>query len=126
MKLDLSPDPALATDPPRFCSVCGKLPALCRLPFAVGRQETPPLPQKRRLFHLGPMKKKFYQRHRWVWNFLSLCRECGNGHPSDRLWSAIQDHPATRRLVEQGYTETRLDPGFTGREGEVTFTEEPV
>jgi len=126
MKLNLSPDPAGASDPLQFCAVCGKPSAPYRLPFAVGRQETPPLPQKHRLFGLGPTKKKFVQRHRWVWQILWLCRDCGSGDPPDSLWTAIQDHPATRQLVEQGYTETRLDPDFKGAEGEVTFTEEPV
>mgnify|MGYP007118312135 FL=1 len=126
MKVDFSPDPSLASDLSRICDVCGKSPASFRLPFAVGRQETPPQPRKYRIFRMGPMRRKFFQRHRWVWHILWLCRDCGSANPSDRLWSAIQNHPATRQLVEQGYTETRLDPGFQGREEEVTFTEEPV
>ena len=126
MKLILSPDPSRASDLPRFCAVCGKPPAPYRLPFAVGRQETPPLPRKHRLFRVGPMKRKFFQRHRWVWHVLWLCRDCGGENPADRVWTAIQNHAATRQLVEQGYTETRLDPDFRGQEGEVTFTEEPV
>ncbi len=81
---------------------------------------------KYRAFPLGRRKRKFVQRHRWIWHFLWLCRECGDGHPSDQVWSAIQNHPATRSLVREGYTETRLDPRFEGKEGDVTFTEEPV
>jgi len=44
----------------------------------------------------------------------------------DPLWSAIQNHPGTRKLVELGYTETRLDPDFHGQEGDITLSEEPV
>lgn len=126
MKMVLSPDPALSSDSPRFCAVCGKLPAQFRLPFAVGRKETPPLPRKHRVFGVGPMKRKFFQRHRWVWHFLWLCRDCGGENPPDILWKAVQNHPSTQQLVKQGYTETRLDARFLGQEGEVTFTEEPV
>ena len=126
MKLNLPPVPSRASDPSRSCAVCGKLPAPHRLPFAVGRQETPPLPQKHRLFGLGPPRKKFVQRFQWVWSILWLCQDCGSGDPSDRLWTTIQNHPVTRQLVEQGYTETRLDPGFEGQDGDVAFTEEPV
>jgi hypothetical protein len=79
-----------------------------------------------RILGIGPRRKRFVQRHRWVWYLLWLCRTCG-GHPaSDRVWSAIQSHPETQRLVGEGFTETRLDRDFKGTEGEVTFTEEPV
>jgi len=119
-------DPSQGSTPPQWCCVCGKPSAEIKLPFAVGREDTPPLPQKRRILGLVPWKKKFVQRHRWVWHFLWVCRACRADHPADSLWKAIQDHPATRQLVAQGYTETRLDPEFEGREEEVTFTEEPV
>lgn len=114
------------SEPPPRCYVCGKPSAEVRLPFAVGREDTPPLPQKRRILGLVPYRKKFVQRHRWVWLFLWVCRDCGSDHRSSGIWKAIQDHPGTRRLVAQGYTETRLDPGFRGQENEVTFTEEPI
>jgi hypothetical protein len=97
-----------------------------KLPFAVGREDTPPRPRKRRILGLVPWRKQFIQRHRWVWHFLWVCGDCMRKFPSDSVWKAIQDHPQTRRLVSQGYTETRLDPGFQGREEEITFTEEPV
>ena len=115
-----------ATGLPRICCLCGEAPAPVRLPFAVGRQETPPRARQYRILGIGPRRKRFVQRHRWVWYVLWLCRECGGGHPKDRLWSVIQSHPGTQRLVEEGYTETRLGPEFNGQEGDVTFTEEPV
>jgi len=114
------------SDLPQACGVCGNLPAPVRLPFAVGRQDTPPLPREYRVLRLGPRRKRFVQRYRWVWYLLWLCRKCGEAEPSDALWSTIQNHPGTRALVEQGYTETRLGPDFKGQDGEVTFTEEPV
>jgi len=110
----------------RSCNVCGKPPAPVRLPFAVGRQDTPPLPREYRALGLGRRKKKFFQRYRWVWYTLWLCHDCGESHPSEWLWTAIQNHPGTRELVEKGYTETRLGSEFDGQEGEVTFSEEPV
>lgn len=115
-----------AAAPPQACSLCGEAPAPVRLPFAVGRHDTPPQPKEYRPFLFGRRRKKFFQRHRWVWYILWLCRRCGALPPSDRLWRVIQAHPGTRQLVEEGYCETRLGPEFDGEEGEVTFTEEPV
>jgi ribosomal protein S14 len=112
--------------PSRVCSLCGEAPAPVRLPFAVGRHDTPPQAREYRSFLFGRRRKKFTQRHRWVWYILWLCRRCGAESPSDRLWSVIQAHPGTRKLVDEGYFETRLGPEFDGEEGEVTFTEEPV
>jgi hypothetical protein len=123
---DPPPDPTRGPQPPRLCCICGRPEADVKLPFAVGREDTPPLPQKRRILGLVPWKKKFVQRHRWVWHFLWVCRSCDDTHLSESLWKVIQAHPATLRLVAQGYTETRLDPRFQGSEEEVTFTEEPV
>ena len=120
------PGSAQGSRPERRCSVCSKISAEVKLPFAVGREDTPPLPRKRRLLGLVPWGKTFVQRHRWVWHFLWVCRNCEQGSLSDTLWRVIQDHPGTRRLVAQGYTETRIDPTFQGREEEITFTEEPV
>jgi hypothetical protein len=111
---------------PRVCSLCGVEPAGVRVPFAVGRQDTPPRMKEYRILGIGPRRKRFVQRHRWVWHLLWLCRTCGGAPASDRLWSAIQSHPETRRLVGEGFNETRLDCDFEGAEGEVTFTEEPV
>jgi hypothetical protein len=111
---------------PRPCDLCGLAAATIRLPFAVGRQETPPIPREYRILGLGPKRKRFFQRHRWIWNSLQLCDSCGRDHASDRIWSRIQNHPETVRLVRQGYSETRLDPAFPGSDGAVTFTEEPV
>lgn len=106
--------------------MCGAAESTLRLPFAVGRQDSPPRAVGYRVFGIGPRKKKFVQRYRWVWFFLPLCRRCGSARPSERLWNAIQDHPGTRRLVQDGFTETRLGPEFRGTEGDVTFTEESV
>lgn len=111
---------------PGACSLCGSAPAAVRVPFAVGRQDTPPRMKEYRVLGIGPRRKRFVQRHRWVWHLLWLCRTCGGAPSSDRLWSAIQSHPETRRLVAEGFNETRLDRDFAGTEGEVTFTEEPV
>ena len=110
----------------RVCILCGEGPAPIRLPFAVGRQDSPPKAREYRVLAIGPRRKRFVQRHRWVWYVLWLCRRCGSEPPSDRLWNIIQTHPDTKRLVHEGYTETRLGPGFDGPEGDVTFTEEPV
>ena len=92
----------------------------------MGRQETPPLPREYRILRLGPRRKRFVQRYRWVWYILWLCRECGAKPPSDPLWNAIQTHPGTCGLVDLRYTETRRGQDFNGDEGEVTFSEEPV
>ena len=97
-----------------------------RLPFAVGRQDSPPRAVGYRVLGIGPRKKRFVQRYRWVWFILHLCRRCGSASPSERLWNLIQDHPGTRRLVLEGFTETRLGPEFQGHEEDETFTEEPV
>lgn len=121
-KQPLSRDPEI----PRCCNVCGGAPAPVRLPFAVGCQDTPPFARESRFLGVGPRKKRFYQRHRWVWSILWLCRACGASPPSDRLWNTVQNHPVTRELVQNGFNETRLGPDFSGREGDVTFTEEPV
>ena len=110
----------------RECVFCGEPAATARLPFAIGKQESPPLPREYRVMGWGPRRKKFYQRYRWEWHFLYLCEKCGTAPPRDRVWSSIQNHPQTVRLVAQGFTETRLDPEFSGQEGETTFTEEPV
>jgi len=110
----------------QICSVCGGGPAPVRLPFAVGRPDSPPWAQGYRFLGIGPRRKKFVQRHRWVWHVLWLCHRCGAERPSERLWSAIQCHPGTVHLVGEGYTETRLGPEFEGKDGDVTFTEEPV
>jgi hypothetical protein len=126
MPPDRLPDSSRGSEPERLCCVCGKISAEVRLPFAVGREDTPPLPRKRKLLGVVPWKKTFVQRHRWVWHSIWICRRCEKGRLSDELWRAIQDHPGTRRLVAQGYTETRIDPTYRGREEEITFTEEPV
>lgn len=110
----------------RKCAFCGQPTATVRLPFAIGKQESPPIPREYRVLGWGPRRKKFYQRYRWEWHFLNLCEKCGADPPRDRVWSSIQNHPETVRLVAQGFTETRLDPKFHGQEGETTSTEEPV
>ena len=110
----------------RVCSQCGEAPAPVRLPFAVGRQDSPPQARQYRVLGIGPRRKRFVQRYRWVWYILWLCRRCGSEPPTDRLWNIIQSHPGTQRLVVEGYTETRLGPEYDGAEGDVTITEEPV
>jgi hypothetical protein len=120
------PKTAAPADVPQVCRMCGAAEASMRLPFAVGRQDSPPRAVGYRILGIGPRKKRFVQRYRWVWFVLHLCRRCGSARPSERLWNIIQDHPGTRRLVLEGFTETRLDSGFEGREGEETFTEESV
>lgn len=110
----------------RVCNQCGEAPAPVRLPFAVGRQDSPPQARTFRVFGIGPRRKRFVQRHRWVWFILWLCRRCGSEPPAERLWNLIQAHPGTQRLVLEGYTQTRLGPEYDGAEGEVTITEEPV
>ena len=120
------PGPAVPLSLPRVCHLCGESPASVRFPFAVGRQDSPPQVREYRFLGIGPRRKRFVQRHRWVWYILWLCGRCGSDPPTDRLWSTIQAHDGTRRLVQEGYTQTRLGPEFDGHEGEVTFTEEPV
>ncbi|MCI0567400.1 MAG: hypothetical protein L0Z52_04300 [Acidobacteria bacterium] len=110
----------------RVCSQCGIAPAPVRLPFAVGRPDSPPQKREYRVLGIGPRRKRFVQRYRWVWYILWLCRSCGSEPPTERLWNIIQTHPGTQRLVQEGYTETRLGPEFDGAEGDVTITEEPV
>ena len=110
----------------RVCNQCGEAPAPVRLPFAVGRQDSPPQARTFRVLGIGPRRKRFVQRHRWVWFILWFCRRCGGEPPTERLWSLIQAHPGTQRLVLEGYTQTRLGPEYDGAEGEVTITEEPV
>jgi hypothetical protein len=117
---------ATLADPSKSCNVCGETPASMRLPFAVGRQDSPPQVRQYRFLGIGPRRKRFVQRHRWVWHILWLCSRCSGPGSSDRLWNAIQSHAETRRLVQEGYTQTRLGPEFEGREGDITFTEEPV
>lgn len=110
----------------RACCQCGAAPAPVRLPFAVGREDSPPQAREYRVLGIGPRRKRFVQRHRWVWYVLWLCPHCGSEPPTERLWSIIQAHPGTQRLVLEGYNETRLGPEYDGPEGEVTITEEPV
>lgn len=119
-------EPTAASGLARVCSLCGDSPAPIRLPFAVGRQDSPPQIKAHRFLGVGPRRKRFVQRHRWVWFILWLCRRCGAEPPTDRLWSAIQNHAGTQRLVREGYTQTRLGPEFDGGEEEVTFTDDPV
>ncbi|HEV8337485.1 MAG TPA: hypothetical protein VGR67_13800 [Candidatus Polarisedimenticolia bacterium] len=126
MKLESSSRLSRDAGATQFCALCGKPPATVRLPFAVGKQESPPLPQRYRILVFGPLKKKFVQRYRWIWHTLWLCKDCSGKDPSDALWAAVQSHPGTRLLVAQGYTETRLDPHYPGQEGDVTFSQEPI
>lgn len=119
-------DPLPSCAPSSTCSLCRKSPAPVRLPFAVGRQETPPIPREHRILGIGPRRKRFVQRYRWVWYSLRLCRECSRLPSSGELWNAVQNHPGTQDLVRKGYTETRLGRNFGGEEGAVTFSEEPV
>ena len=126
MKEILRAGTSASAAPSRACSLCGEAPAPVRLPFAVGRHDTPPKAREYRSFFFGRRRKKFTQRHRWVWYILWLCRRCGSESPTDRLWKVIQAHPGTRDRVEEGYSETRLGPEYDGEEGGVTFTEEPV
>ena len=126
MKEMSRPGPDASSGLTRVCNQCGGAPAPVRLPFAVGRQDSPPQVRAYRLLGIGPRRKKFVQRHRWVWFILWLCRRCGSAPPTERLWDLIQAHPGTQRLVLEGYTETRLGPEYNGADGDVTFTEEPV
>jgi len=119
-------EPATSSSLGRLCSLCGDSPAAIRLPFAVGRPESAPQVKAYRFLGIGPRRRRFVQRHRWVWFVLWLCRRCGSEPPSDRLWNAIQNHPGTLRLVHEGFTETRLGPEFQGQEEEITFTDDPV
>lgn len=113
-------------EPAGRCRLCGDSRSRARLPFAVGRQDSPPFPREYRLFLIGPRRKKFVQRFRWVWHSLSLCRECLHSAPSEKLWNAIQNHAQARALIDKGYTETRLDPQFSGRDGDITSSEETL
>ena len=118
--------PDASTSLTRVCAQCGEAPAAIRLPFAVGRPDSPPQAREYRVLGIGPRRKRFVQRYRWVWYILWLCRRCGSDPPMERLWNIIQAHPGTQRLVLEGSTETRLGPEYEGAEGDVTFTEEPV
>lgn len=66
------------------------------------------------------------QWYRWVWHSLALCAKCIQDPPSEKLWSAIQNHPQARVLIDKGYSETRLDPDFSGQDGDVTSSEETL